>query len=68
MDTVLGLDLAAARPERLELEEDMMGRIREREEARKARDFGRADRIRDELRARGILLEDTPEGVRWRKG
>jgi cysteinyl-tRNA synthetase len=41
--------------------------IVEREAARKAKDFGRADRIRDELRARGIALEDSREGVRWRR-
>ncbi len=41
--------------------------IEEREEARRRRDFGRADGIRDELTARGILLEDTKEGTRWKK-
>jgi cysteinyl-tRNA synthetase len=43
------------------------GRIREREAARKARDFSRADAIRGELLARGVELEDTPGGTRWRK-
>ncbi|HEU4410250.1 MAG TPA: cysteine--tRNA ligase [Polyangiaceae bacterium] len=37
-----------------------------RQAARKARDFARADAIRDELRRRGVLLDDTPQGVRWR--
>ena len=40
--------------------------IAQRESARKARDFATADRIRDELRERGIALEDSKEGVRWR--
>jgi cysteinyl-tRNA synthetase len=41
--------------------------IAEREAARAARDFARADRLRDELRERGIALEDSKEGVRWKR-
>ena len=41
--------------------------IVEREAARGARDFVRADRIRDDLRLRGIALEDSKDGVRWRR-
>ena len=41
--------------------------IVEREDARKARDFALADRIRDDLRERGIALEDSKDGVRWRR-
>ena len=41
--------------------------IAEREAARRERDFGRADRIRDDLRGRGIALEDSKDGVRWRR-
>jgi cysteinyl-tRNA synthetase len=49
-----------------ELGTDVERLIAEREEARTARDFARADRIRDELRGRGVVLEDSRDGVRWR--
>jgi len=46
----------------------IQGLIDERAAAKKARDFARADAIRDQLAGEGILLEDTPQGVRWKRG
>lgn len=47
------------------LEDETVGLIREREAARREKDFSRADSIRDELKERGIILVDTPRGTRW---
>ena len=49
------------------LAEDIEKLIEERQAARKAKDFARADAIRDELLAKGIILKDTREGVQWKK-
>lgn len=49
------------------LDEDIEALIEERQAARKARNFARADEIRNELLAKGIILEDTREGVKWKK-
>jgi cysteinyl-tRNA synthetase len=59
------LDLFPARDENLDA--DIEALIAARNAARKSRDFAESDRLRDELVARGILLEDTPGGTRWRR-
>lgn len=62
---VLGLELDE---EAGLLDEDVEALIEERLEARRNRDFARADEIRDELKEKGIILEDTAQGTRWKRG
>jgi cysteinyl-tRNA synthetase len=62
---VLGLDAEPARASDDDAGIDAL--VRERDEARAARDFARADAVRDELATRGIKLEDTPGGTIWHR-
>ncbi|KXG08711.1 cysteine--tRNA ligase [Anoxybacillus rupiensis] len=50
------------------LDDEVEALIQKRNEARKNRDFALADQIRDELKAKNIILEDTPQGTRWKRG
>jgi len=59
------LDVFHATP--VALDEEIEKLIAEREEARRAKDYARADALREKLSALGITLEDTPEGVRWKR-
>jgi cysteinyl-tRNA synthetase len=63
-DTVLNI---FGTEQREMLDSEIQSLIDERQEARRRRDFGRADEIRDELAGRGIVLEDTKDGVRWKR-
>ena len=49
------------------LDSDIETLIEERQAARKAKNFARADEIRDQLLGMGIILEDTREGVKWKR-
>jgi len=49
-------------------EEEIERLIEQRREARRNKDFATADAIRDDLAARGVTLQDTPEGTTWRRG
>jgi cysteinyl-tRNA synthetase len=64
LTAALGIEL---RDDVAELDEDLDRRVAERDRAREAKNFAEADRIRDELAAEGIVLEDTPQGTVWRR-
>lgn len=64
-DRILGVLNFESKKDLLDSEIDSL--IEERQTARKNKDFARSDAIRDQLLAQGILIEDTKEGIRWRK-
>ena len=75
-DTVLSLNLMTAgkaleedgaKEVDAELEAFVLAKIEERKAAKKAKDFAKADAIRDELKEKGIEIKDTREGVVWKK-
>ena len=73
-DKVLSLDLTTAYAEKeadsgvdAEMESYILEKIEERKAAKKEKDFAKADAIRSELLEKGIALEDTREGVKWKK-
>jgi cysteinyl-tRNA synthetase len=65
MDSVFGVLLPRTTEDRLSAEEQAL--VDERQEARKKREFGRADAARARLESLGVILEDTPRGTRWRR-
>jgi cysteinyl-tRNA synthetase len=69
VDLVQGIDqvLGVMRLQPELLDEEIARRIEERQAARRRRDFAEADRIRDWLSSQGIQLEDTREGIRWKR-
>jgi cysteinyl-tRNA synthetase len=68
-DAVLGLDLARGLPraERVQSDPRIDALVAERVAARERRDFATADRIRKQLAEEGVVIEDTPQGSRWRR-
>ncbi len=64
MDRVFGLGLSEAKREAPNLDEETNELVRMREEARRSKNFQKADEIRESLLRRGIILEDTPEGTK----
>ncbi|MFQ6094334.1 MAG: cysteine--tRNA ligase [bacterium] len=67
--TMEGFDrvLGVLEREEASVDEEIMGMLQQREEARRAKNWKAADAIRERLRGMGILLEDGPQGTRWKK-
>ena len=64
-DMVLGV-IGDVRKEKKKLPKEAVELIKRREEARKVKDWETADKIREKLKSMGIIIEDTPQGVKWR--
>jgi cysteinyl-tRNA synthetase len=64
VDKVLGVIGEISKEEKLS--EDAQKLIRKREEARKTKDWKTADEIRQQLKVMGVIVEDTPQGMKWR--
>ena len=52
---------------KVNLDDEIQKLVNERQQARKNKNWALADKIRDDLKSRGIVLEDTPQGIRWHK-
>ena len=63
IDTVLAV---GAKPD-VAVPEEIIAMMNERQAARKAKDFKRADKVRDDLKANGWIIEDTPKGPRLKR-
>ena len=63
LDAVLGVGA----PKEVEVPAEITALVEARQAARKAKDFKRADAIRDELKAKGWVIEDTPKGARAKR-
>ncbi|PGM52394.1 cysteine--tRNA ligase [Bacillus sp. AFS053548] len=65
LSNVLGITLVK---EEAMLDDEIEALIQKRTDARKNRDFALADQIRDQLKEMNIIVEDTPQGIRWKRG
>jgi len=66
-DRIFALDLDQLRQEQVKIPGEIKKLLEEREKARKNKDFGLADKLRDEIKAKGYIIEDTSEGTRVKK-
>ena len=63
-DDVLGLDIAKWAPAEIEVPDEVSALVQAREEARAAKDWGRADELRKQVSDLGYVIEDTKEGAK----
>jgi cysteinyl-tRNA synthetase len=67
MDKIFGFDIAEMKAKEVEVPQEILALLDERQAARKSKDFARADAIRDELTAKGYAIEDSATGPRVKK-
>ena len=66
-DDVLGLGLSEYKEEKVEVPDEVRKLIKEREKLRKTGNFGEADKVRDEIKEKGFIIEDLDRGIKIRK-
>ena len=52
---------------KVEVDDEIAKLVEERQQARKDKNYALADRIRDQLKEMNIVIEDTPDGIRWKR-
>ena len=65
--SIFGVDLTSAKEDNSSDNQEIENLIAQRDKARKQKDWAESDRLRDQLKEMGIIIEDSPQGTRWHR-